>query len=408
MKTVVGWYKASYDGKTNYYQRSAYPNDLVQGQDNPKWVSRRSLGYDAGSAYNMIKGPKVRRSDEVDWYWEKQKNANPANGVYSCRYQGEFPLWTLSFSHPGLDADIVSLQDSAELAFLKKLRGAATPFQALPFLGELKETIGMLRNPFKGIVRHTKAYGRATRLALGSGEKARIVARMINDQYLQYTYGVAPFLNDVEAIMESAKNILFDKQDTPLSVTFRNNFMRPEGVRTAGINASTYPVYVLTWTEVKAKVQIKGSFTNSPHHPLSNRGRENLGLQLDEFIPAAWELLPWSFVYDYFGNIGDILGARGTALTGLRWRWMSTMVKQRRVCVCTPSPAVSLPIKSPKRTPKVAALEWCYFNRSRPPLEVDLQRHFEFQLPDLGQSLNLLSLAFANVKKLEVPRPRSA
>lgn len=33
------------------------------------------------------------------------------------------------------------------------------------------------------------------------------------------------------------------------------------------------------------------------------------GLTFREFVPSLWELLPYSFVADYFGNIGDILNA---------------------------------------------------------------------------------------------------
>jgi hypothetical protein len=37
------------------------------------------------------------------------------------------------------------------------------------------------------------------------------------------------------------------------------------------------------------------------------------GFNPKEFIPAAWELLPWSFLVDYFTNIGDILDASITS-----------------------------------------------------------------------------------------------
>lgn len=404
-KSIVGSYIAEYDGRKYPHIRSAASLDFKLGSNNPSWKERLANGFDAGSPYTRIWGPKVIRSDVVDWYWEKWKNGNPSNGLFSNRYRGAFPLWTLNYQKPNLELDIVSLQDQVALAFLSKLRSVATRFQALPFLWELRETIGMLKNPLKGIIGHTEKYRRAAARHLGSSKKAGIVADGLNDAFLQYTFAVKPLLGDIESGLAAAKDILFDSPDIPLSVTFRDTFSKNEGVRTAGDNPGTYPVWVQTWSEVKASVQIKGAFRTAPHHPLGNRGRENLGLELDEFIPAAWELLPWSFVADYFTNIGDILGARGTALSGLRWYWMGTKTNELRACICIPFPALSLPVTSPRRTPKVAVIQFGSFNRSRPSLDVDFQRNFEFNLPNLGQTFNTLSLAFGRLRAIQRPPP---
>lgn len=45
------------------------------------------------------------------------------------------------------------------------------------------------------------------------------------------------------------------------------------------------------------------------------------GFTLAEFVPTIWELIPYSFVADYFGNIGDILNS-AHGLTA-NWRWTS-------------------------------------------------------------------------------------
>jgi hypothetical protein len=43
------------------------------------------------------------------------------------------------------------------------------------------------------------------------------------------------------------------------------------------------------------------------------------GFTPKDFIPAAWELLPWSFLADYFTNIGDILSSVTVSTTGLAY-----------------------------------------------------------------------------------------
>jgi len=40
---------------------------------------------------------------------------------------------------------------------------------------------------------------------------------------------------------------------------------------------------------------------------------------MSQFVPSAWELLPWSFLFDYFSNIGDILEMSFTSLDNVKW-----------------------------------------------------------------------------------------
>jgi hypothetical protein len=43
------------------------------------------------------------------------------------------------------------------------------------------------------------------------------------------------------------------------------------------------------------------------------------GFNLKEFVPTAWELIPYSFLVDYFSNIGEILEASVVNLSNLAY-----------------------------------------------------------------------------------------
>jgi hypothetical protein len=43
------------------------------------------------------------------------------------------------------------------------------------------------------------------------------------------------------------------------------------------------------------------------------------GFTPSEFVPTAWEVLPWSFLADYFANIGDMLSASVTDTSNVAW-----------------------------------------------------------------------------------------
>jgi hypothetical protein len=43
------------------------------------------------------------------------------------------------------------------------------------------------------------------------------------------------------------------------------------------------------------------------------------GFTPSELVPTAWELLPWSFLVDYFVNVGDVLSSAVTASSNVNF-----------------------------------------------------------------------------------------
>jgi len=46
---------------------------------------------------------------------------------------------------------------------------------------------------------------------------------------------------------------------------------------------------------------------------------EQLGLSWSNVLPTAWELIPFSFLVDYFTNVGAVIEGVGTGTVGLAW-----------------------------------------------------------------------------------------
>jgi hypothetical protein len=64
---------------------------------------------------------------------------------------------------------------------------------------------------------------------------------------------------------------------------------------------------------------------------------EKLGFSPDQWIPTLWELVPYSFVLDYFANIGDILYAANFPRSLIPWIMKTTVVESTSKFVdCSP------------------------------------------------------------------------
>jgi hypothetical protein len=73
---------------------------------------------------------------------------------------------------------------------------------------------------------------------------------------------------------------------------------------------------------------IRGEVRQKPKLTTADKG-ETLGFSMREFIPTAWELLPWSFLVDYFADVGGFLDASTTDTSGVTWL-CGTSVKTRK------------------------------------------------------------------------------
>jgi len=222
------------------------------------------------------------------------------NGVFS-RYAAGFPF----------DSSLLTLAtNGARAKAYSQLRAG---FTGLSFIGELRETIAMIRSPASalrtGLDRYITSSNRYRNAYKSKPHGSREFRKAVADSWLEYSFGWKPLLMDIQDAYKAYLEIANEKKYIPFKGTYRASSKVPRyyiGRNPAGhANIDMYASVVNN-----VSVAYSGSAYVKPGISTPN---VSLGTTLPDFIPAAWELAPWSFLIDYFTNVGDVLDSWASA-----------------------------------------------------------------------------------------------
>jgi hypothetical protein len=137
--------------------------------------------------------------------------------------------------------------------------------------------------------------------------------------WLENSFGWQPLLNDVKNAVEAYERLTNspanhriisvgdtdskDRRTEAASVGFGDGLTHPLG--------GVYFKYILVDAKESMIIRYKGGIIVSTEATKWDNAAL-FGFTPSEFVPTAWELLPWSFLIDYFSNIGDVLSAAVT------------------------------------------------------------------------------------------------
>jgi hypothetical protein len=199
----------------------------------------------------------------------------------------------------------------ALVSFNSAANSAVSGFSGGVFLGELKETIKMIRSPLSSLTRSIGNYANRARKEAGKHKTSRRKQQAIHDTYLEYVFGWAPLLNDVDSAMQA----LAEYQVAPVSkrihasstvtndaaegsvAVYNENFYQPLNIQLNWTSQTTSSAKII------GAVSLKSKNTSGAAPALA----EKFGFTLSNFAPTVYNLIPLSFVLDYFSNIGTFV-----------------------------------------------------------------------------------------------------
>lgn len=312
---------------TRSYTGSGNPPDLTIGRSSLTLLGSKTFG-DYVPAYKS----KIRRGRSATSTFTGSKRdcrlGYPGHAKYEfisknglqVQLHEQIGLWS---SQPLLPASplTISLTESENLAlmkFVKKINKTQTTFQGGVFLGELKETLHAIRNPAialrKGFSDYLNDVKKHRRLPKNRIPKA------IGGTWLEYAFGWKPLINDIDeaakALADNANRFTrhFERVYAEAKDELEPTFSRGTQTCAGGMVVE----YEIVNTR-KAMTIFRGAVLLASDSP-QFMNRANLGFSASNFVPTIWELIPYSFLADYFTNIGDILEGWSAQTVSMAWK----------------------------------------------------------------------------------------
>lgn len=223
---------------------------------------------------------------------------------------------------------LVPAENRARTTFYSNLSETISSFKGAVFSGELKESLEMIRNPARSLRRGISDY--LDHLKKNGPRKARRDRpKFVRDTWLEYAFGWRPLVSDLEQGMTA---FLSSRWPRPIFKMVRGRGKAgaqpkalPLGLAQIG-SAGVYFQYLIEET-AEAEIKYYGIARSYGNGPSSFA---YYGFTPTEFIPTIWELVPYSFLVDYFTNIGDIISSWSYRNIGCDWVSKGQRVLNRR------------------------------------------------------------------------------
>lgn len=298
----------------------------------PGWKKIIQNGGNATTVFNgLIRQCTVKQEFSHRAVWYSSPN------VYSVEELSGFPYWyNLGFGNPSA-TDPIALEQASKF-FLRRLQEVRQAMQGGVFSGEIRETLRMLRRPASalrdGIPKYLdslakrRAGGMRKSTARSKSQREREdskravqLKKMAGDTWLEFSFGWKPLISDINDAIKAIGRLNENKFVQKLSAKGKNEKVNYD----SGTNEYPIADQFVTWIKVHQHIktdyqcQIRGAVRVSTTTSKATANRELFGFSWEQFIPTLWELVPYSFLVDYFTNIGDILEAAAVNTADLAW-----------------------------------------------------------------------------------------
>jgi hypothetical protein len=293
--------------------------NTMSGIKNPKWRDAVRLGNNATT-------PLTGTFYTVDTSWctaVSEYFRTDGNGFeqYGAEFYG-YPNYSnvLSSTPPAPASTVTAATNRAIRKFLSKAESVRSSVEAGQDFGEYKETLHGLTSPVSELRKHVLGYFPKVKKLSKRFKNALSLEKALADTYLEWSFGWKPLAEDIAQAYVGLQN--------------RSRFSDRQAIRVSSkelfpcANTTTYNLSSFGGLgTIQQSSRIVGEYivciygmirTGANTDGLVSRA-QTLQLDLPHFVPTIWDLIPYSFIVDYFVNVGDIINALSVVNSTFIW-----------------------------------------------------------------------------------------
>lgn len=270
--------------------------DVKTGTSNRDWKQQIALGVNAATDYSRIGVTKYVRPS--------------IRGVSYGPVPGGFRRCVANYNyHPNLlagfrsDVDDIATRELALARLKRKLQSHYGNMQALTPLAELRETRRCVLSSAN------LATGLMEKLLSLRKNKPRDLLRYASDAWLNFQFGVSPLIRETAQAVQSVDDYLQRKNHSTRLVGGADKSWISGGAGAPNSAAGLYGNPLQDHVNAQHTISYRyiGGFDFQVESGNNYGVNDHFGLEFKELIPTFWELVPYSWVVDYFTSVGSYL-----------------------------------------------------------------------------------------------------
>lgn len=307
-----------------------YRDEFVTRDNNyPDWRYRLAHGeqsttYLTGMKYTVSAGTfeldrQYHYNVTPNPFWASRRSAilsgnDLHSGVDFGPYLGQFP------GHAEYASD-TNAYNRAISGFVRRVHESTTAYEGIISFGQLGKVLHQIRHPANALVQGLGKYLSSLRKArtvlkrVPHSKRLSVAKRIISQTWLEYAYGVRPTLRDLDGSMHALADL---QTRSSLGGEFVH-FLGTDEASGAVPGSHSWNGIAYKYTRLWKETSFFYLYGATAVQSISNAAGRYVGINPGNLLPSVWELIPYSFLVDYFVNINEILTAAASIRGLLAW-----------------------------------------------------------------------------------------